>query len=164
MSGPDDDVPPSERMQRLERRANVIRERLFRAVDALDTRRHQVVRIGTQAKKMAKPAAISLLGVAAFVGVSALALGLALRKRRRSSLKGAVSRALQGLEIVPQRSLSRRTLESITLSVLTLAATELTKQVVKNFLDGRLPSGRLAVGRALGEHQRRLTQGDGAAS
>ncbi|MBX3263478.1 MAG: hypothetical protein KIS78_13460 [Labilithrix sp.] len=163
MSASDDDMPPSERMQRLERRANVIRERLFRAVDALDARRHQVVRIGTEAKKMVKPAAISLLGVAAVVGVGAFALGLALRKRRRRSLKGAVSHALQGLDIVPQRSLSRRVFESITLSVLTFAATELAKQAAKNLLDGRLPSGRLMVGRALGEHQRRLAQGDGAA-
>lgn len=163
MSASDDDVPPSERMQRLERRANVIRDRLFRAVDALEHRRHQVVQIGTQAKKMVKPAAISLLSAAALVGVGAVALGFALRTRRRRSLKGAVSRALQGLDIVPQRSLSRRIVESVTLSVLTFAATELAKQVTKNFLDGRLPSGRLMVGRALGEHQRRLTQGDGAA-
>ena len=37
----------------LERRANVVRSRLLRTIDALDSRRHQVEKIGLQAKKLA---------------------------------------------------------------------------------------------------------------
>ncbi|MBX3206997.1 MAG: hypothetical protein KF764_18265 [Labilithrix sp.] len=160
MKPPKGDTPPSEGMELLERQANVVRTRLLRAVDALDARRHQVVEIGAQAKKMVKPAAISLFGAAALLGVSALALGLGLRRRRRRSLPGAVSRALRGLDVVPKPSLSWRVFESVAVSVMTFAATELVKQAAKNFIDGRLPSGRLMVGEALVDRRRRLAQGN----
>lgn len=163
MSPRNEEVPVDERMKRLERRARVIRSRLLRAVDALDARRHQVVEVGQHAKQIVKPAALSLLGIAALFGASVFAFGLALKVRRRRSLSYRLSEAVKGLELgkrlnlVDQPSLPRRVFEKITISVMTYAASELAKQLTKNLVDGRLPDGRLAVGKALGEHHRRLS-------
>jgi len=163
MSPPNEELPVDERMKRLERRAKVIRSRLLRAVDALDTRRHQVVEVGTHVKEVAKPAALSLLGIAALFGASVVALSLAVKARRRRSLKFRLTEGLEGLKlgkrlgISTQPSLTRRVFEKVTLSVMTFAATELAKRLSKNVVDGRLLDGRLAVGRALDQHHGQLS-------
>ena len=163
MSPPNEEVPVDERMKRLERRAKVIRSRLLRAVDALDARRHHVVEIGTHAKEVAKPAALSLLGIAALFGASVFAFSLALKAKRRRSLKFRLTEGLKDLQLgkrldlFPQPSLSRRIFEKVTLSVMTFAATELAKRMSKNVVDGRLLDGRLAVGRALDAHHGQLS-------
>ena len=144
MRAADKVVPPSERMRLLEQKANVIRSRLLRVVDVLDTRRHQVVELGAHARQMVKPVALSLVGIAALLGVGAIAVGLTVATRRRRSLRGRVSHALQKLELVPQPSLARRVFEKITLSMMTVAATELAKRMAKNVVDGRLPRHRRA--------------------
>jgi diacylglycerol kinase len=159
MSPPVDPVSPDERMKRLERKAQVIRERLLHAVDALDTRRHQVAAMGSYAKRMAKPAALSAIGIAAVVGLSALGLVLALRARRKRSLKARVSHALQGLELVPRPPTAMRIFEKVAVAMLTFAATDLAKRASKNFVDGRLPDGRLMVGSALRQSRERLAGG-----
>ncbi len=157
MSPRNEEIPVDERMKRLERRARVIRSRLLRAVDALDTRRHHVVEMGEHAKELAKPVAFSLIGIAALFGASVYAFSLAVKARRRVSLKQRVSQAIQRLDLVPRPSMSRQIFEKLTLSVMTFAATEIAKRVAKNVADGRLPDGRLAVGRALDRHHSRLS-------
>lgn len=161
MSPQKDDVPVEERMKRLERRARVIRSRLLRAVDALDARRHHVVEVGAHAKEVAKPAALSLVAVAALFGASVFAFSLALKARRSRSLSyrasHGVSRALQRWNIAERPSLPRRIFEKVTLTVATFAASELAKRAMKNVVDGRSPDGRLAVGKALEEHRQRLS-------
>lgn len=156
------DLPPAERIDRLERKAKVIRSRLFRAVDALDARRHQVARAGHQAKAIVKPALISLAGAAAVFGATAIAIGFAVRARRRSSishrLSEGITSAMRGLDFQRRPSLGRRMVERLALAAVTYAVTELTKRGAKNFLDGRLPDGRLAVGAALDVHHQRLSQ------
>ncbi|HVH41677.1 MAG TPA: hypothetical protein VM925_05020 [Labilithrix sp.] len=166
MSAQNGHIPPSERVARLERKAKVIRSRLLRAVDALDARRHQVVEVGHQARAIAMPAAISLIGIAALFGVSVLAFGAALRSRRRLSisnrLSDGVSHALRRVELARQPSFGRRVFEKVALTVVTFAVGELAKRAAKNMADGRLPDGRLAVGNALGFHHQALALPRGA--
>ena len=64
MSTKDKALSLDEQRSRLERRANVIRSRLLRTIDALDNRRHQVQEIGHHAKRLAarssyRPARVS---------------------------------------------------------------------------------------------------------
>ncbi len=146
MRAPNKAVPPSERIRLLEQKANVIRSRLLRAVDVLDTRRHQVAEMGAHARQMVKPVALSVLGIAALFGVGAIAVGLTIASRRRRSLRGRVSHALQKLDLVPQPTLARRVFERITLSMMTVAASELAKRMAKNVVDGRPPGHRRAEG------------------
>ena len=158
-----EEIPVDERMKRLERRARVIRSRLLRAVDALDARRHHVVEVGEHVKEAAKPAAASLLAIAALFGASVFAFSLAVKARRSRSLSYRMSQAFKRLELgkrldlAPRPSMARTLFEKVALSVMTFAATELAKRLTKNIVDGRLPDGRLAVGRALDQHHARLS-------
>jgi hypothetical protein len=147
-----EDVPPSERMRLLERRAQAIRSRFLRAVDALDERRHQVVAAGNYAKGIAKPAALSVLGIAVLVGVGALAVKLTLRARRERSLSGRASRLLQRLELVPKPSVGLRIFEKAVVSILTIAANEVMRQMTKGYGVGRFPTKRLEEGAAHEAH------------
>lgn len=147
------DVSFEERMRRLERRANVVRSRLLRAVDALDSRRRQISNVGKQAKRLVVPAALVALGVVALIGGSVFAVGYALKKRRRRSLSGRVSTAVQVFDRAREPSLARRVLERITLTVVSIAATEIAKRTTRNALDGRAFDGRLAVRKALDQRQ-----------
>jgi hypothetical protein len=144
-----DALPPSERMKLLERRAKFTRSRLLRAVDALDARRRQVVQIGEDAKALAKPAALSLAGVAALVGAGALAIGLVLRSRRRRSFGYRLGETLREAGIIEQPSFARRLVEKVSITVVGLAATEVVKRMTINALDGRAPDGRKIMEKAL---------------
>ena len=149
-------------MFRLERRAKVVRSRLLRAVDALDTRRHQVAEIGRRTKRIAKPALLSVLGLAAIASVSAIAFGLMMVQRRRRSialrlssrLASGTSRAMKRVEQLGRPSLMRRVFDKVMLTVATFAAGELAKRVTRNAIDGRFADGRLVVGKALERHHR----------
>jgi hypothetical protein len=152
-------IPPSERLKALERKAKAIRGRLVHAVNALDSRRHQVVRVGTYAKEVAKPAAISILGVAALCGIGALAVGLAIRGRRKRSFSWKLAHTLREMDVVRPPPLGSRIAERVAVTVLTFALTEFAKRAAKNLADGRLPDGRLMVGRALEAHHRELAEG-----
>jgi len=132
-----------DKMKMLERRANVVRSRLLRAVDALDNRRHQVVELGHTARQMAIPAAISVVGVAIALGLGALGVGLVIGASRRRSLGYRVKHALQGLELVPQPpSLARRLFDKTALTLVSIAASEVGRRTLHNFVDGRMPGGR----------------------
>lgn len=142
-------VSPDERLARLERKADVLRSRFARALDALDTRRHQVMEVGKQAKAMAKPALMTLLGVGALVGLGVLAVGAAWRAKRQrrlsNRLSDGVAHAIQRVDAARKPSLARQTFERLILTAVTFAATELAKRAAKNAADGRFPGGRLAT-------------------
>lgn len=132
-----------ERMRRLERRANVARSRLLRAVEALDTRRHQIADIGKRAKRLAVPVALAALGAVALFAGALFAAGQALRARRGRSLPGRLSTALRALDRPRPPSLARRILDRVTLAIVSILATEIAKRTTKDVLDGRSPEGRL---------------------
>lgn len=143
-----------EKRSRLERRANVVRSRLLRAVDALDARRHQVVEVAETARKVAVPAAAAVLGIVGLFGMSALAFGIAMKRRRRDSFSYRLAEAVREMELVPRPSIASRVLEKTLTTVASLAATELARRALQNAFDGRLLDGRLAVGHALDAHHR----------
>jgi hypothetical protein len=145
-----------DRMTLLKRRANLIRARLLRAVDALDERGQQVKRIGARAKEVAKPAAWELAGIAVLFGASILAFSIAVKARRRRalSLPDRVSSALQRREQRP--SLVVRILERSAMALASFVMTELAKRASHNLIDGRYPDGRLAVGKLLGARHAQL--------
>lgn len=144
-----DNIPPSERLKRLERRAEVIKSRFVRTLDALDNRRHQVVEVGKQAKAMAKPAVMTAVGVAALVGMGLFAVGAAFRARRRRSLSNrlsdGLSHAIQRVDVARKPSLGRRLVERVAITLATFAASELAKRMAKNAADGRYLDGHRAL-------------------
>jgi len=145
-----------ERAERLERRAKVVRSRLLRAVDALDERRHQVERITKQAKSMALPALGGTLAVLALFGLSAACFSAAIRRRRVLTVSDRAAEFLRRAELVPRPSFARTMGEKLALSLVSFAATELAHRATKNFVDGRLPDGRIAVRPALEAHRLEL--------
>lgn len=146
-----------EHMKMLERRANVVRSRLLRAVDALDTRRHQVTEIGVQAKEAAPKVGISLLGIAALSVGSFLGLRALLKSRRERVLTYRVKRLLGALPLRVHKkpSFAVDAFQRVAMTALTVLVTEATRRALVNVIDGRLPDGRLAVGEALEAHQQR---------
>ena len=136
----DDDVA---RVRDLETRAAAARERLLRAAVALDARRRQVVRIGTEAKRMALPAILSVAAVGALFGASALFFALAIRRRRRTSFAYRLKAAFVPPPARP--SFLRIIAEKGVATVAGLIATELGRALSKNLIDGRFPTGRLAL-------------------
>lgn len=144
------ELPPSERLARLERRAEVIRSRFVRALDALDARRHQVVEVGKQAKAMAKPAVMTILGGAVLLGLGIFAVGAAFRARRRRSLSNrlsdGVAHAMQRVDAAREPSLARKMFDRLALTLVTFIATELGKRATKNAVDGKFLDGHRASG------------------
>jgi hypothetical protein len=124
----------ADRMEMLERRANAVRSRLFRAVDALDERRHQVARISSSARKVAVPALLSALGVAVLLGAGVVSLGMAIRTRRRARLSARMGSIFRGLVPVRQASFGRRALDKIGMSLLTFAVTQIAKRASSDLL------------------------------
>jgi hypothetical protein len=132
------------RVHDLETRAAAARERLLKAVEALDARRRQIVRIGTEAKDLAVPVVVSVVTVGALLGASVLFFAVAIRRQRRRSF---AYRFRAALPRAPERrpSFMRIIAEKGVATLAGLAATELGRLASKNLLDGRYPSGRLAV-------------------
>jgi hypothetical protein len=150
--------PGSEdQMRVLERRATSTRKRLLRAVDALDERRRQVMKLGEQAKDLAVPVGLATVGIVALFGASIFVFGMAIKARRRRPLSGRVSEVLRGLDLARRPPLGRRVFEKVALTLAGIASTEIAKYVSKNALDGRTWDGRLVVGRELEAHHRELS-------
>ncbi|MDB4945134.1 MAG: hypothetical protein JWP97_4668 [Labilithrix sp.] len=126
-------VSIDDQRARLETRANAIRSRLFRTMDALDNRRHQVTEVAQQAKKLAVPVAISVLGVAVLAAATAYALGAAMERRREKSISYRLGRALgPALNPPPARpSFWGEAARKIGMTALSLAATHLMKEGAK---------------------------------
>lgn len=74
-------VDPAERMERIERHANVTRSRLLRAIDALDHRRHVVQRTSMEVRRAAVPSLAIMMGVA-LVATAAFVVSRFTRRRR----------------------------------------------------------------------------------
>lgn len=140
-----------EQREILERRANLIRARLLRTIDALDHRRHQISEIRKRARSAVVPVAIALLGAGA-LAVGAVFVARAAIRRRRSHLVDsarALTHRLRGLTIERRRSFARDLLQRVTTSAVTIVVAELVRRTTKNAFDGRLPDGRLVARDAL---------------
>ena len=136
----------------LERRANVVRSRLLRTIDALDTRRHQVTEVGAQAKEIAPKAAMLLLGIAAVSACVVLGIRHYVRSPKERFLSYRVEQFLRQFRVEKPPSFAVQVAQRLTFTVVTMVATETSRRVMKNFVDGRMPDGRLAVGHALDLH------------
>jgi hypothetical protein len=119
-----------EQRSRLERRANVIRSRLLRTIDALDSRRHQVQEIGHHAKRLAKPFAASLAGAALLAIGTTIAIKAVMEHRREKSAVYRLSKALAPLRAPAQRPFFGAALRRMTLAVLGMLAAEGAKRGV----------------------------------
>jgi hypothetical protein len=144
-----------DRTKLLERRANVVRSRLLRAVDALDTRRHQVTEVGVQAKEAAPKIGLSLVGIAALSAGTVLGLRAWLRSRRERQLAYRLNRFIDSFRVERKPSFAVEALQRVVTTAVTVLVTEATRRALANAVDGRMPDGRLAVGQALEAHQQR---------
>lgn len=135
-----------EDRERLERRANAIRARLMRTIDALDLRRHQVSEIGYYAKRVAKPVVLTFVGIAVVSAGATYGVVSAVRKRRRNRWDRRLGRTLapvaRQLRGERKPSVAAEILRKGALAAASVLATHLAKRAMKNVLDGKLPSGR----------------------
>ena len=127
----------AEQRSRLERRANVIRSRLLRTLDALDTRRHQVQEIGHHAKRLAVPAVATLVGVAAVALGTTLAIRALVQHRRERHFGYRLAKAMAPFRSEPRRSFWGEALRKMAISALGIAASELAKRGTKGLLAAR---------------------------
>jgi hypothetical protein len=139
-------------MKALERRANVVRSRLLRTVDALDVRRHQVTEVGVRAKHAAPRIGGVVLGVAAASIGLVLGIHHWVQVRRERVLGYRVKRLLAQFRVERQPSFTAQLVQRLTFTIVTMVATEASRVAMKNLIDGRTPDGRLAVGSALDSH------------
>jgi len=158
MSADERDRSPEEHRKLLERRANVVRARLLRTIDALDSRRHQVENIGATAKKVALPVAASFLGIAVVAAGTVLGIRAVLKSRHNRLLSTRIENAIERWRPQRRPSLLSEGLRKALLTAITVVATEAARRTVKNVIDGRLPDGRLAVGSALDVHHKELSR------
>lgn len=141
-----------KKIEMLERRANVIRSRLLRTVDALDTRRHQVTDVVDEVVAVAPLVGVSFLGIVAVAAGSVLSIRHYVKKRHQRVLAVRVRDFLENLRLQPkQPSFFARMGQKLVMTAVTVTATEVMRRLAKNTIDGRLPDGRLVVGRELGE-------------
>jgi hypothetical protein len=136
----------------LERRADVVRSRLIRTIDALDNRRHRVTEMGTHAKKLLVPIVACVVGAAVVAVGVGFGLKAMFRARRRRSFEWRAKSAFGRLRVEKKAPYWQQLLQKAGLTLVTMAATELGRRVTKNALDGRTPDGRLLVGKALDAH------------
>ena len=132
-----------EQRSRLERRANVIRSRLLRTIDALDNRRHQVQEIGHHAKRLVAPVGASLLGFVAIGLGTTFAIRALLERRRERSFTYRVSKALAPLRQPPRPPFWQDALRKVALAAVGIVATELLKRGAHGILADRGPIGLL---------------------
>jgi hypothetical protein len=117
---------PSDRVNRLERRANVVRSRLLRTIDVLDARRHHAADVGGHAPVLAaETAGIVAIAVAGIVGVRHVVL--ARRARRDGPLAGLV----RGLRRERRPSFLSEALRKVVISVACVVAAELARRLVR---------------------------------
>ena len=123
-----------EQRSRLERRANVIRSRLLRTIDALDDRRHQVQEIGHQAKRLAKPVAASLVGALVIAAGTTFAIRALAQRSREKNFSYRLAKALAPLRAEPRPSFWKQALRTMALAVVAVAASEVAKRSAHRFL------------------------------
>lgn len=156
MSTDEKHLSVDEHISRLERRARVIRSRLLRTVDALDTRRHQVTDAVVVAKHEAPKIGLSVLGIVAAAAGSVLGTRAYLKSRKERLLAYRAKRFIAQFRVEKRPSFAIVLLQKATVTAVTIVVTEAMRRVAKNTIDGRLPDGRLAVGAALEAHHQEL--------
>jgi hypothetical protein len=134
----------TEQRSRLERRANVIRSRLLRTIDALDNRRHQVQEIGHHAKRLAAPVGASLIGMVAIGVGTTFAIRALMERRRERSFTYRLSKALAPLREEQKPPFWQEALRKVALTAIGIVATELVKRGTHSLLAERRPIGLLA--------------------
>lgn len=132
-----------EQRARLERRANVIRSRLLRTIDALDNRRHQVQEIGHHARRLAMPVGAAFLGAAALTAGATFGVRALLRRRRERSFGYRLSQALAPLRQVRRPPFWQEALRKVALTALGIVASELVKRGAHGVLLERPPRALL---------------------
>ena len=120
-----------ERRARLERKAEVIRSRLLRHVDALDARRHHVTDVGRRAKDVAPRAVALVLAAGALTGAAIGLVTWAVRARRRRLLSVRVAEALAPRRARRRPSLGAELGRKMLVSFVTIAASELARRAVR---------------------------------
>lgn len=133
-----------EQRSRLERRANVIRSRLLRTIDALDNRRHQVQEIGHHAKRLAAPVGASLIGMVAIGVGTTFAIRALMERRRERSFTYRLSKALAPLRQEEKTPFWQDALRKVALTAIGIMATELAKRGAHSLFAERRPIGLLA--------------------
>ncbi len=137
-----------EQRSRLERRADVIRSRLLRTIDALDNRRHQVTELGHHAKRMAVPVAVSVVGVAIVAAGTTFAIRALFERRREQSFGYRLAKALAPLRQPARTPFWQDALRKVTLTALGIIAGELVKRGARGVLQGRAPQLATSVAAA----------------
>jgi hypothetical protein len=132
-----------EQRSRLERRANVIRSRLMRTIDALDNRRHQVEEIGHHAKRLAVPAVAGLVGIAVAAAGTSFAIRALLERRRERSFGYRLGKALAPLRQPARPPFWQDALRKLALTAIGILASELAKRGAVGLLNGRGPAALL---------------------
>lgn len=127
-------VSLEERRSRLERRANVIRSRLLRTIDALDERRHQIQEIGHHAKRLALPVGAVALGAVVVTAAAAIGARALVRRRHERRLGYRISKALAPLRREVRPPFWNEALRKVALAALGILASELAKRGVTSLL------------------------------
>jgi hypothetical protein len=126
-----------EQRARLERRANVIRSRLLRTIDALDNRRHQVQEIGHHAKRLATPLAVTAAAVAAVAFGSAFLIRALVVRRRERHFGYRLRQAIAPFRTEARLPLWQEALRKVTLTFVGIVAAELAKRGALAVANGR---------------------------
>ncbi len=113
---------------RIERKANVIRSRLLRTLDALDTRRHQVTEIGQQAKRLALPLGSALLGAIVLAAGTTIAIRAIVENRRAQSFTYRLSKELAPLRREVRPPFWQEAARKVAMAALSMAAAHLVKR------------------------------------
>ena len=139
-----DETPTlAERRERLERKANVIRSRIMRRVDALDTRRHQVTAIAKQGQRFAIPAAVALVGGAVIAAGLFFGAKRLLARKPEKTLGTQLRTLLAAWSPPPKRpSILDEAVRRLVLTSVTIVTTEVARRSVMNLVDGRSIAGR----------------------
>ncbi len=126
-----------EQRSRLVRRANVIRSRLLRTIDALDTRRHQVTAIGHQAQRLAVPLGGALLGAIVLAAGTTIAIRSMVENRREQSLAYRLSKSLAPLRREERPPFWQEAARRIALTALTIVAAQAAKRGIAYLIEER---------------------------
>ena len=124
-------VTLEEQRSQLEQRANLIRSRLLRTIDALDKRRHHVQELRHQAKRLAMPVGAAFVGMVLLSAGTVLVVRAIVNSRRERRLGYRIARALEPQRVQRRPSFWSDALRSVSLTALGIVATELTKRGVR---------------------------------
>jgi len=128
-----------EQRSRLERRANVIRSRLLRTIDALDNRRHQVQEIEHHTKRLTAPMSTTAIGMVVLAAGTTIAIRALIEHRRERHFGYRLSKALAPLRREQKPPFWQEALRKVALTAIGILASELSKRGAKVMLAERGP-------------------------